>query len=595
MLLELEIRDFALIDHIRVSFTRGFNVLTGETGAGKSILIDALNAVLGGKVGASVIRPGAERAVIEGCFQPTAEISAWLKHNQLEEADGESLMLSREINKSGSRMRINGTLVNMTTVQDLRQKLLTIHAQHEARTLMSPQAQLDLLDGLGDEAHRKLISRARSVYAKRKEISSQLSELALSEGERQRRLDFAQFQLAELVEADLDDVDEDTNISAHIKKLANVVELETSLSLCQQLLSDGDGEGVPGAVDLLQRAVAELSAAAELDGSLTSICESLNSCLDTIEQDQRSLRRYRESLDTDPETLSNLEERMTILATVKRKYGPNLSDALARQAELEGEIDRLQNSGQQSETLSEEHAKLVEESLKIATELSGKRKALATKLAKGIQTELCDLGMERCKFEISFTKLESVEKIDAAAASASGESSEEKDAEQVTAGPVANVGPTGFDRVDFLISPNPGQPLLPLSKIASGGELSRVMLVIKSIFAEADNVSTVIFDEIDTGLSGRVLQSMRDKLAKLARSHQILCITHQPIIASVADNYIEVRKQQTAQATRISVAALEEQQRVQSLASMASGQTTEEALKFAQALYSDSQKIRLVQ
>jgi DNA repair protein RecN (Recombination protein N) len=591
MLLELEIRDFALIDHIRVSFTRGFNVLTGETGAGKSILIDALNAVLGGKVGVSVIRPGAERALIEGCFEPSAEITAWLKHNQLEESDGESLMLSREINKSGSRMRINGTLVNMATVQDLRQKLLTIHAQHEARTLMSPQAQLDLLDGLGDESHRKLISRARSVYAKRKEIASQLNELALSEGERQRRLDFAQFQLSELVEADLGDVDEDTNISAHIKKLSNVVELETSLSLCQQLLSDGDGEGVPGLVDLLQRAIVELSAAAELDDSLSSICESLNGCLDTIEQDQRSLRRYRDALDTDPETLSNLEARMTVLAAVKRKYGPTLADALARQTDLESEIDRLQNSGQQSETLREEHAKLIDESLKIAGDLSAKRKTLATKLAKNIQTELSDLGMERCKFEISFTKLESAEKVETADKTDIDQSTDDN-AVTTTAGPVANVGPTGFDRVEFLISPNPGQPLLPLSKIASGGELSRVMLVIKSIFAEADNVSTVIFDEIDTGLSGRVLQSMRDKLAKLARSHQILCITHQPIIASVADNYIEVRKQQTAQATSISVAALEEQQRVQSLASMASGQTTEEALKFAQALYSDSQKIR---
>ena len=563
MLQELEIRDFALIEKLRVPFSVGLNVLTGETGAGKSIIIDALNAVLGGKVGASIIRPGGERASAEATFSLTPEITAWLKQNELFDEGFDGLVISREITKSGSKARVNGTLVSQSALQELRQRLVTIHAQHEARTLQSSQAQLDMLDALADDQHKKALMQVRTLYARKKELTAQIAEINISEEERNRRLDFARFQLSELQEADLNEADEDEKIAAQVRMLANVVELEAAVATVQNLLVDGDGETVPSAIDLLQQAVVALTTAANLDATLEPISEALNSCIETLEHEQRSLRKYRDRLDTDPETLAAMESRLAQIATIKRKYGPTIAEAIARQRSLEDEIGRLETSQLASDQLHEEHDKVVVQLTKAAKELSAKRKELAEKLAAKIQSELSDLGMTHCRFQISL-----------------GDNVDE-------------VGPNGLDRAEFLIAPNPGQPLLPVGKIASGGELSRVMLAVKSIFAHADNVSTVIFDEIETGLSGKVLQTMRDKLAMLARSHQILCITHQPLIASVADNHIQVSKQQTATQTTVSATVLSNSERLKSIAGMASGQDDQaEALKFAEALFADSAKLR---
>jgi DNA repair protein RecN (Recombination protein N) len=568
MLKELEIRDFALIRQLRVQFTSGLNVLTGETGAGKSIIIDALNAVLGGKVGASIIRPSCERATIEATFETSSEVDAWLKQNELYDESFDGLVVSREINKSGTKVRINGTLVNVSTIQELRQKLVTIHAQHEARTLQSSQAQLEMLDALGDDAHKKLLAQVKTFYARRKELQERIEEISLSEEERSRRLEFARFQLGEISEASLGEPDEDEKTAAQIKVLANVVQLESALAATQQYLSDGDGDSGPAAIDLLQRALVEMTAASSMDPALTQACDAINSCLDALEQENRSLRKYREKLDMDPETLSALEARLAQLATIKRKYGPTLSDAIARQQSLSDDIDRWENSQLAFDDLQNELDKVETQLRTAAGSLSGKRKKLAESLAERIKNQLNDLGMLHCKFVISLDR-----------AGNEGEAVE--------------CGPSGFDRAEFLIAPNPGQPLAPVAKIASGGELSRVMLAVKTIFAHADSVSTVIFDEIETGLSGRTLQAMRDKLAQLAVSHQILCITHQPLIACVADNHIEVSKHQTSDDTTISVDILSEQQRLKAVAGMASGQDSQaEALKFAAALFSESAKLR---
>ncbi|HEY9790999.1 MAG TPA: DNA repair protein RecN [Candidatus Obscuribacterales bacterium] len=568
MLKELEIRDFALIRKLRLPFTCGLNVLTGETGAGKSIIIDALNAVLGGKVGPSIIRPGCERATIEATFEAGPEVNAWLKQSELYDESFDGLVVSREISKSGSKARINGTLVNVSTIQELRQKLVTIHAQHEARTLQSSQAQLEMLDALGDDSHKKLLAQVKTSYARRKELQEQIEEISLSEEERTRRLEFARFQLSEISEATLGECDEDEKTAAQIKVLSNVVQLEAALAATQQLLSDGDGDSAPSAIDLLQRALVEMTAASSMDVALTPACEAINSCLDALEQENRTLRKYREKLDMDPETLSALEARLAQLATIKRKYGPTLADAVARQQSLSEDIDRLENSQLAFDDLQNELDKAETQLQTAAESLSGKRKKLAENLAERIKNQLTDLGMMHCKFVISLDRVGNE-------------------------GEPAECGPSGLDRAEFLIAPNPGQPLAPVAKIASGGELSRVMLAVKTIFAHADSVSTVIFDEIETGLSGRTLQAMRDKLAQLAVSHQILCITHQPLIACVADNHIEVSKHQTSDDTTISADILCEKDRLKAVAGMASGQDSQaEALKFAAALFSESAKLR---
>ncbi|CAN5355901.1 DNA repair protein RecN [soil metagenome] len=563
MLESLDIREFALIENVRVEWTPGLNVLTGETGAGKSIIIDALNAVLGGKAGAGFIRIGSEKACIEASFRTNPLISAWLKKQELIDDELATVMVSREITKSGSRIRINGTLVNSAIVQELSQLLLTIHAQHEARTLMSPQAQLEMLDSLGDQPHRKLLEKVRTLYSRRKELVAQIKELDTSEDERLRRLDFIRFQLTELTEALLHDPSEAEELAKQQKVLANVAQLSSVATNAYEVLMGGENHsGDKSTIDLLQTALAEVERGARLDQELSEPADLLKQSLASIEEAARHLRRYGSGLDTDPEALSTVETRLGILASVKRKYGPELSDAIAHQNKLSEEVDKLENAQTATEGLQEELAAVDASLNESATELSGKRQKLGKKLSEQVLAELVDLGMERCKFELKFDT-------------------------------TSEVTPSGSDRAEFMIAPNPGQPLMPLAKIASGGELSRVMLAIKSIFASADGVSTVIFDEIDTGLSGRVLQAMRDKLARLAKSHQILCITHQPIIASVADNHVEIQKEQSKDLTKVSARRLDADQRLRSLASMASGQEDAEvALNFARSLMEQANHLR---
>jgi DNA repair protein RecN (Recombination protein N) len=457
-------------------------------------------------------------------------------------------------------------------MQELRQKLVTIHAQHESRTLLSPQSQLELIDALGDQEHKNLLSSLRTLNARRKQLEAELEEMQESEADRERRLDFARFQLSELQEAELEDPEEDEQVSRQKSILSNVSELESLLANAQGYFRGDDQEGA-GILELLQKAIAELSRASQMDEGLSPVLSALNDALERLDDEARTIRKYSEGLEADPETLANLEERAATLATIKRKYGPALIDAIRRQQELEEEIEKLSNISSAMNDLQAELYELNTELIEVANLLSSKRKSLATELSQKIQQELSELGMSNCVFEIAL----------------SGPS---ENADRITL--LDAIGPNGLDKAEFLICPNPGQPLLPVAKIASGGELSRVMLAVKTIFAGAERVPTVIFDEIDTGLSGKVLQTMRDKLAKLARSQQILCVTHQPIIASVADNHIYVNKDQDESSTRTRVRILDEANRLKALAGMAGGEENQEAaLKFASALYQESSKLKV--
>jgi DNA repair protein RecN (Recombination protein N) len=564
MLVSLSIKNFALVEYLQVSWQAGLNVLTGETGAGKSILIDAVSILLGAKAGSNLIRVGTEKTQIEGVFRLTTQVSAWLKQQELNDSESE-LFVAREISKSGSRFRINGTLVNQALIQELRQLLISLHAQHEARTLLSSQAQLEMLDALGDKAYNRLLDNVRTLYAQRKNLDIQLKDLTISEEERLRLLDFTSFQLLELNEAQLVQADEDVQLSEQARILANAVALGDYAQNAQQSLIGGEVEAAadgsnPGAIDAIQTALSEVERAMKLDPRLAPIASLLNTSLANLEEAVTGLRRYREALETDPEALQLVESRIAQLAAIKRKYGPTIADALERRQHLELELKKLETTQTRSAELHLKRAEILSQLEGQAKQLAQKREALAKGLAKRVETDLAELGMERCRFEVSIeSQLE--------------------------------VGPNGLDRVEFLIAPNPGQPLMPLAKIASGGELSRIMLVIKSIFAEADRVATVVFDEIDTGLSGRVLQSMRDKLKTLAKSHQILCITHQPIIAAVADNHLQIEKQQTDRSTRVSLKVLSGHDRLKALAEMASGQEGEEAINFARSLISQSEQV----
>ncbi|MBS2009455.1 MAG: DNA repair protein RecN [Cyanobacteria bacterium SZAS TMP-1] len=562
MLKSITIRDFALIEKAHVDWTAGLNVLTGETGAGKSILMDALNAVLGGKVAPAIIRPGAEKASIEATFALNPRVTSWLSREELlEEGEGE-IVIAREISKSGSKTRVNGTLISQNLLGELRALLITVHAQHEARTLMSSQSQLTMLDALGGEAHSRLCESVKNLYLRKKELADQIAALSISEEERLRKLDFAHFQLKDLIEANLQDAGEDEELANQISVLDNALDLKSQAVAAQEMLAGGDSHESLCAIDLVQKALSEVEKAMRVDHNLAQVHECLLTGLAGIEEASTDLRRYAASLDTDPETLVELENRAAQLATIKRKYGPTLAQAMDKQVALTAEVDTLENALVESEKLVKELDQLSAQLSEKSLDLSTRRKKLAKNLSAQVEKELVDLGMEKCRFEISFVALE-------------------------------EAGPTGLDKIDFLIAPNPGQPPMPLGKIASGGELSRIMLAIKSIFASADEVATVIFDEIDTGLSGRVLNAVRDKLAVLSRSYQILCITHQPIVASVADNYLEVSKEHKKDSTVVSVKSLDNEMRLRSLAAMASGNADGAAsLSFARALMDQAGSVK---
>lgn len=560
MLESIAIKNFALIEELTVNLTAGLNILTGETGAGKSILIDALTCVLGAKAGAGTIRSGSEKASIEAVFRCSATVAAWLKKQELADADPPQVVVAREITKSASRLRINGTLVNQTTMQELAGMLLTVHAQHEARTLMSSQSQLELLDSLGDIAHRKLLDTTRTLYAKKQELLAWQKELNGSQEDRLRRLDFARFQLNELEEANMNNANEDEELEQTRRILANTAKLEALINSAYSSLTASDAQEAVGAVDLLQASLAESEKAEKIDDRLNNVLLLLRSALSNIEEAATNMRHYLESLESNPEKLATMEARIFLLAAMKRKYGPTLLQAIERREQLVAEISNLANSKEKSDALESELKAVQAHLSKTADILSDKRQLLSRTLAKSIETQLKDLGMEHCRFQAQISKLD-------------------------------EIAASGQDKVEFMIAPNPGHPLMPLSKIASGGELSRIMLAIKTIFAKADQVATVIFDEIDTGLSGRVLQSMRDKLAQLSKSHQVLCVTHQPLIASIAENHIEVEKRHSSGATSISATSLTKEQRLTVLAQMASGQENEAvALNFARSLLEQAQK-----
>ncbi len=564
MLQTLLIKNFALIEDLEMSCQAGLNVLTGETGAGKSILIDALNILLGDKAGPGFIRVGAEKALIEGTFATRPQVNSWLKEKELidESSDSETLVTAREITKGGSRFRINGVVVNQASMNELKQLLMHVHAQHEARTLLSAQAQLNILDALAEDGHHKLLDNLRTLYAKKMDLQLELDAIQISEEERLRRLDFARFQLEELQAGNLNEPDEDDQLVKRKNVLANVAQLDlTASSAYQALAGSADGGTTAGeleigigAIDALQTALSNLERASQLDGELTPIVDSLNNALAGLEEAKDNVRRYQGKLEIDPEALQQIEERIAQLATIKRKYGPALNDAIGRIDVLQEEINKLESAQEQASEIEAELLAISERLEKFAAEISKTRKTLAKRFAKTVKEELSQLGMERCQFEVAFEKQ-------------------------------PEIGPSGFDRIELMIAPNPGQPLLPLAKIASGGELSRIMLAIKSIVAGLDDAPTVIFDEIDTGLSGRILQAVRDKLARLAKSRQILCITHQPIIAAAASNHLFVEKQHGKETTIVTIKTLEGEERLKVLAAMVSGQDNEAvALNFAQSL-----------
>lgn len=561
MLLYLRIENFALIDRLELEFSAGLNVLTGETGAGKSIILDAIDIALGGKIQNTSIRQGKDKTTIEATFQGGLSLLNWLKEQEIEPLDDrDSIVCSRELaNTNGtlrSRTRVNGVLVNRQSIAQLRERLVEITAQGQTVQLMIPVAQRDLLDLYGGESllqQRKLVAAA---YEVEREAAKALEIRRQSEQQRLQRLDLLTYQIKELEAAELTDGDELELLEQERDRLSHVVELQQLSYQINQILYQNDRDD-PAVADLLGKADSMLIDMVNYDRELESISEMVRLALTQVVEAGHQINAYGDSLEADPERLSEVESRIRTLKQICRKYGPTLTDAVAYYQKLDGELAELTDRGQSIEELEQNQQKSYAHLIEVSAQLTKLRHKAAEKLEKQLIKELKPLAMEKVQFECRLSPAE----------------------------PTA----AGADLVEYYFSPNPGEKLQLLSATASGGEMSRFLLALKACFANAEQgASTLIFDEIDAGVSGKVAQAIATKLHQLSQTSQVLCVTHQPLVAAMADKHFRVDKhliEDEDVRTVVRIAELDDRNRRRAeLAELTGGHSANDAIAFAESL-----------
>lgn len=538
MIENIHIEEFALIECLDLRLGPGLNILTGETGAGKSVIVEAINMALGERADANVVRSGAEKALAEIVVRVDKSPKAIevLRSAGFEPEDG-TVIISREIHKSGrSQCRINGRPATVSLVKELTDKLVDVHGQHEHQSLLRTESHLEVLDGWCGEEVLSLRSRVAEGYSRLRELRDELSRLQVDERERARRIDLYKFQIAEIERARLAPGEEE-QLEAEFRRLANAERVQEAVSLAYQAIGDRTQELC--ALDRLAEAISALSEALTLDEDLKSIAASIESAMYQLEDAARLLRKYRDAIEFNPHRLSVVQERLEEIRALKRKYGDNEQAVLDYGERLKHELDALCVSEQRSAEIAEEIARLEAEVLADAEKLSARRRAGARQFSEAILKELADLGMPKSHFEVH----------------------------QETKG----LDSTGIDKIEFLISTNPGEPIKPLARIASGGEISRIMLAMKSVAAGTENIPTLIFDEIDVGVGGRTAEVIARKLATLSNKCQVICVTHLPQIASRPGEHFGIEKQVRDGRSVVRARRLSEEERIREIARMLGG------------------------
>ncbi len=556
MLTQLDIQNIALIDKLNLEIGQGLNVLTGETGAGKSILIDSINAVLGERVSKDLIRSGKDRAIIEAVFQyKNTGIDRILEETGIDRDDG-NIILSREISLSGKNTcRINGRLVNVSMLKQIGELLLDIHGQHDNQSLLKTETHIDLLDAFGGKAIEQIKAEYLELFAQYKNIKSKLHSFAGDKGEMARRMDMLNFQIDEIKNARLKKGEDDT-LTAKRQVLANSEKIMNSIVRAYELLNEGSNTGKSVLYDS-NKALQEVSSAVKYDPGLNSISEKLESVIYQLEDICEELRNRREAAEYNPDELLSIDERLDIITRLKRKYGSTLEDVTDFLDKSQKEYEELLQSESLVEELNKQLVLLSQKLYVSAEKLNAEREKAAVILEKNITAELENLEMKNSSFkvELSFIK-------------------EEK-----------YFSKNGLNSVEFLISSNAGEPLKPLSRIASGGEMSRIMLAIKTILANVDAIPTLIFDEIDTGISGKAAQKVGEKLSYISKTYQVLCVTHLSQLACMADNHLYIEKNSDGENTYTTVRKLDRKGRVEEIARIIGGSDiTALALKHSEEL-----------
>ena len=563
MLLELDIENYAVVDKLRVRFDRGLNLLTGETGSGKSIVVDALSLLFGARATADVIRPGHKQATISGVFEigDSPELQEFLETTPLELDEGE-LIVDREVLESGkSRAYVNGRVVTLAALRELAPLLGDIHGQHEQQNLFAPRAQLNMLDSFATTT--ELAGQVAADHASWRKLGKRLEELRGNEQEKLRLLDLYGFQHREIEEAKLAP-DEEAKLEQERLLLGNLEQVQQAAASAYDRIYDSS---VSAAAQLkaARRAVEDL---VQYESSFQAIAETLDSSQANIEDAAFELRGYLDRLEPNPGRLSEIEDRLDLIHRLKRKYGGTLEEVLRFGADAGNRLDELRCSDAAIAQVELEQQKAAEDYRQHSAELSKRRRAAADELEQRVERELAELAMERARFQIAFEPAKAGE---------------------------AGWSAQGVDRIRFLVSANPGQPPRPLVQVASGGELSRITLALKTCLTpdaeggQSESLRTLVFDEIDSGVGGRVAEALGRRLEALATANQVLCVTHLPQVAGFATAHFFVDKHEQDGQTVASVARLSEKQRIAELARMLSGETiTTAALRHAKQILKSS-------
>ena len=551
MLKKILVQNYILIEKLELDFSNKLNIITGETGSGKSILIGAIDTVFGAKTSKDCIRTGCDRAYIELSLFLNQPINELLTSNGIENF-GNELIISREITQTGSRSRVNGTLVNLDFIKVLRDKFLDIHSQHQTYSFMQPKYHIQLLDSYAKATCSDLFKEYTTLFEDYTTAKQELEKAKNANNLTENQIEFLKFQIDEIEAANIKEIDEDEQLENELVVLENAEKLKELTGSVAWTLNNDD-ESI---LNTLSQLKMNQSKASRMDTGLEDSESELINIIESIKDLSSSLRDYSQTLDNDTERLNEIQERLFNLDKLKRKYGSGtaekpLENVLNTFEQLQNEYNAIVNFESNIEDLQMKVDNLHTKLLKLAKEISEKRKMYSEVLSSLIVEKLEKLELPKVQFKIDIQETE--------------------------------LNKFGIDNVEFLISTNVSEPLRPLAKVASGGEISRVMLALKTIFAQHDDIDTVIFDEIDTGISGKTSQRVAEEISELANYRQIIMITHQAIIASKADKHIYVKKVQ-GDSTQVGIYELNEADKLKAIAELASGEITDQSLEFAKTL-----------
>lgn len=543
MLQALHIQNFAIIQDLSLDFSHGMTVLTGETGAGKSIIIDAVGLLAGGRGSTEFVRYGTKKCLLEGHFSlnENQEVMKLLDEHSID-SDDEVIMIQREIFATGRNVcRINGTIVTIAVLKEIGTALIDIHGQNEHQELMVPESHIELLDQYGDKKLANAKKRYKELYKEYKAVKKEQNEWQYNEQELAQRLDILKFQVDEIGEAQLEDHEEET-LKEEEQKLSNHQSIVEALSSSYNALQGEENSGL----DLVGQAMDSMASIEGMDEKFKQISDTVSAAFFQIQEASSDIYNEMDNLEYDEERLNEIETRLNLIQQLKRKYGQSIQEIKDFYSKVLAELEKIDNREGQMDHLNKRVKELETKLVKEAYGLSKYRRESAKRLEKAIHEQLKELFMDKVVFSVHFSKEMKEFKTNAAYEN-------------------------GMDKVEFYVATNPGEPLKPLVKVASGGELSRMMLAMKTIFSKEQGMTSIIFDEVDTGVSGRVAQAIADKIYSVAQYSQVLCITHLPQVAAMADQHLYISKVIIDERTSTHVEQLPEDDKIQEVARMLAG------------------------